>query len=61
MIGTLPNKELFTVKESADHLNVTPKTVYLWISQKKLEAVRLPGKSLRIKKDMLLDAIKPTT
>lgn len=39
-------KQLWTVKETAERLNVKPLTIYRWVTAGKLPAVRL-GRALR--------------
>ena len=43
-------KELLTVKEVAEWLRVTPKTIYHWVKQGRLKVYRI-GKQLRFKRE----------
>lgn len=44
----LPPKSLLRPAKVAEILDVSLPTIYYWISTGKLEAIRLPGKTLRI-------------
>ncbi|MEE8138525.1 MAG: excisionase family DNA-binding protein [Thermoanaerobaculia bacterium] len=44
----IAQKDPLTPKELAIELRVVPKTVYRWIADGKLKAVRTPGGSFRI-------------
>ena len=44
----LPNKKLLLVSEVAAYFRVTEQTIYLWLEHGHLEAIRTPGKSIRI-------------
>jgi len=37
-------EKMYSVKEVAELYRVSPKTVYMWISQGKMPVVRTPGK-----------------
>ncbi len=55
---TLPDKELLRPNEIAEYFSVSIKTVYGWIDQGKLDAVKLfPSGPLRIKKSALQNMI----
>jgi excisionase family DNA binding protein len=45
------NQYYFTVKEAADHLGVSTKTVYTYIHEGRLEAYRYGPRSYRISLD----------
>jgi excisionase family DNA binding protein len=55
-----PSKVLMRPRKVADTLNVAPSTIYYWIATGRLEAVKLPGKTLRIRKSVVDDAQKDT-
>ncbi len=44
----LPQKDLFRVNEVAQYFDVTVRTVYEWLKEGRLEAIRTPGRSIRI-------------
>ena len=44
----LPQKDLLRVGEVAQYFDVTVRTVYLWLKEGRLEAIRTPGRSIRI-------------
>ncbi len=50
---------LLTVKEAADRLGVSAKTIYNWISEGRLKAQRLGGRSIRIDELDLYTLIQP--
>jgi len=45
--------EILTVEQVADRLQINIMTVYKWISQGLLEAIRLPSNALRIEAEEL--------
>lgn len=45
----MTNKEMITVKEVADMLNVSPKTIYAWVKEKVLPAIKI-RRTIRFKK-----------
>jgi excisionase family DNA binding protein len=47
-MSKLPDKELLRPDEVATYLSVTRKSVYRWISEGRIEAVRISTKLLRI-------------
>ena len=49
-MSTLPNKELLRPDEIARYYGVTTRTVYNWIQDGKLKAVRVAGRLIRIKR-----------
>ncbi len=49
-----------TVKEVADRLRVTRQSVYNWINDGRLKAVKVGGKALRITERSVNDLIQPT-
>ena len=51
----LPQKELLRVDEVADYFSVTPRTVYLWLENGKLEETRTPGNMIRVTKKSVDD------
>jgi excisionase family DNA binding protein len=56
----LPKNELMRPKKAAETLDVSRSTIYYWIATGRLEAVKLPGKTLRIRKSAVDDAQKST-
>lgn len=42
-------------------LDVSPRTIYYWIAIGKLEAVKLPGKTLRISQSAIDELMENTT
>lgn len=48
---------LLDVKTVAGLLTVSPKTVYGWIREKKMAAVKLPGGGLRVKIDVVAEIL----
>lgn len=56
----LRQKELLSPREVANLLSVAKSTVYYWITTGRLEAVKLPGKTLRIRRSAVEDAQKST-
>jgi excisionase family DNA binding protein len=48
---TLPNKDLLRPDEVATYYSVSVRTIYTWIELGKLEAVKVAGKILRIKRE----------
>jgi len=44
----LPNKTWFRPREVAEYLSLHRKTIYLWVNEGKIDAVRLIGKTIRI-------------
>lgn len=57
---TLPDKELFRPSELPKYLSVSKSTIYSWIETGQLEAVRLAGKTIRIKRETILNLQKST-
>jgi excisionase family DNA binding protein len=51
---SLPQKPLLRVDEVAIYFDVTPRTVYLWITNGKLERVETPGGSIRIPRERVI-------
>lgn len=56
----LQNTELLRPKKVAAILEVSPSTIYYWIATGKIEAVKLPGKTIRIKRSAVEEAQKGT-
>jgi excisionase family DNA binding protein len=50
--GTHPS-ELLTTRRVADELHVSTETVLRWIRRGDLPALRLPGSSIRVRRDQL--------
>ena len=48
----LPNKPTYRISEVAEYFNITPRTVYRWIADKKLCAI-LTRRGQRITKESL--------
>ena len=57
----LSAKSLLRPKKVAEILDVNLSTVYWWISTGKLEAIRLPGKTLRISRQVIEELQQHTT
>ena len=55
----LPNKELLTPSEVADHIHVSKRTVYRWIKGGKVDISYTPGGNPRIKRESILKLQKP--
>lgn len=55
-----PSKILMRPKVVANILEVKPSTIYYWIRTGRMEAVQLPGRTLRIRKSIVLEAQKDT-
>jgi excisionase family DNA binding protein len=53
----LPDKNLFRPKEVADYLQVSIRTIYQWITEGKIEAVRIAGTTLRISREAIIAII----
>lgn len=58
---TLPQKSLLRPAKVAEILDVNLSTVYLWISTGKLEAIKLPGGTLRIHRSVIEELQQHTT
>jgi excisionase family DNA binding protein len=56
---TLPNRDLLRVDEVAEHLGVTKKTIYAWISVGILEAKKVNTR-IRIPRETVLKMPKST-
>lgn len=52
----IPKKELLRPSKVAIILEVSRSTIYYWIATGKLEAVKLPGRTIRIRKSVVEDA-----
>jgi excisionase family DNA binding protein len=55
---TLPDKSLYRPDEVAEYYRVHKKTIWKWISEGKLVAIRI-NKTLRIPRESLKDLEKP--
>ena len=53
-MSELPNKALLRPDEVARFCGVAVSTIYSWIDQGKLEAVKLAGTTLRIRRETVL-------
>ncbi len=53
-------ERLLKIKESADQLNVSDRTMWDWVYQRKVESVRI-GRSVRIKQSSLDKLIEQGT
>ena len=51
--------QFYTVAEAARVLEVSPSTIWRWIEAKKLPAYRLGPRSIRIKKQDVVAALRP--
>lgn len=56
----LPEKELFRPSEAAQYFCVAISTVYSWIDTGKLEAVKIAGKTVRIRREAIINIQKST-
>jgi excisionase family DNA binding protein len=59
-MNDLSKNDLMRPKKAAETLDVSRSTIYYWIATGRLEAVKLPGKTLRIRKSAVDDAQKST-
>jgi excisionase family DNA binding protein len=57
----LPAKALLRPAKVADILDVSVSTIYYWIAIGKLEAIKLPGKTLRISRLAIEELQEHTT
>lgn len=57
----LSTKSLLRPAKVAEILNVPLSTIYYWIANGKLEAIRLPGKTLRISRQVIEELQLHTT
>ena len=57
----LPTKSLLRPAKVAEILDVNLSTIYWWISTGKLEAIKLPGGTLRIKRSVIEELQQHTT
>jgi excisionase family DNA binding protein len=48
--GLPPREPALTVKDVAEHFNVSPRAVYNWIEARKIGFLRLPGGSYRFRR-----------
>ena len=58
------DKRLYTVKEAADYLSLSPVTLYRWIARSEIPVVRLRRKAVRFDRqdlDQLVDSMKSKT
>ena len=53
----LPQKQLLTPQEVAEFLRVSVRTIYSWVDQGKMEVYRMPGKSIRIRRDVVISIL----
>lgn len=51
---------LLSVSQAAEHLEVSPSTIWRWIEAGKLPAYRLGRKKIRIRRDDLEQMLQPT-
>jgi len=57
---TLPKKEYLRPDEVADYFRLSVKTIYGWIDEGKLEAVKIgPSKTIRIIREVVENMVKP--
>ena len=57
----LPLKSLLRPAKVAELLDIPLSTIYYWISVGKLEAIKLPGKNLRISRSVVEELQQHTT
>lgn len=58
-MSTLPNKELLRPDEVAEYFSVSAKTIYRWIDEGKIAAVKIAGSLTRIERKAVLKLKKP--
>lgn len=58
-MSTLPNKELLRPDEVAVYFSVSVKTIYRWIDEGKLEAVKVAERITRIERKAALKLKRP--
>ena len=57
---TLPDKELLRPDEVASYLSLSVKTIYGWIAEGKLNAVKIgPSQSIRITREAVKNITQP--
>jgi excisionase family DNA binding protein len=54
----LQQMNLLTIHEVADWAKVSPKTIYRWISDNKIPAIRLRNRTYRIPEKAIIDYLK---
>ena len=59
-MSKLPEKELLRPDEVAKYFSVSLSTVYTWIATGKLEAVKIAGTTIRIKRENVIALQKST-
>lgn len=57
---SLPEKELLRPDEVARYFGVSRATVYVWIQTGQLKAVKLPGKTIRIRRCAVFECQQET-
>jgi excisionase family DNA binding protein len=57
-MSELPDKAFFRPDEVAEYYGVAVSTVYSWIAEGKLEAVRLAGRTTRISHEAIINLPK---
>lgn len=60
MTSSLPDKDLLRPDEVAAYFSVSLSTIYYWIDTGKLEAVKTPGKIIRIPREAVVESLKNT-
>lgn len=59
-MDNLPDKELFRVDEVASYFSLSVKTIYGWIDEGKIEAVKVgPSNTIRIKREVIETMTRP--
>ena len=58
-MSTLPNKELLRPDEVAEYFSVSVKTIYRWIDEGKVPAVKVAQSVIRIERKAALNLKKP--
>ena len=53
MIHELPDQKAFTPKEAAYYLGISVKTIYQWVNEGKLEAVRIGEKLIQVSRESI--------
>lgn len=61
MSTALPNKPLFRIDEVAQFLDVPKRTVYSWHQIGSLDTVKLPGRTIRVRREEIVRIITAST
>ncbi|UCD51433.1 MAG: helix-turn-helix domain-containing protein [Phycisphaerales bacterium] len=61
MSVTHPERRLLRTREVAEILNVSPRTVYVWVAERRLPAIHLPPRTIRFDPDAVTSFIESRT